>query len=83
MPFLLTPCDQCPIPATRTLPPLGAPRGRQARLNWRVQNDPFWSTSIGAAEVEALQTARKYALTCVNVIAIGCFGSHSAQTFRN
>jgi hypothetical protein len=23
--------------------------------NWRVQNDPFWSMSVGAAEVAALQ----------------------------
>jgi hypothetical protein len=60
-------------------PPDCAPRGLQALLNWRVQNDPFWSTSVGAAEVAALQAAREQALICTATAARGRFGTHSAH----
>jgi hypothetical protein len=43
-----------------------------------VQNDPFWSTRIGTAEVAALQTARENAVTCSAVAEGGCFGTHWA-----
>lgn len=61
-------------------PLLCAPRGRQAFLNWRVQNErSFWSTSIGTAEVAALQTVRKYPLTCIATAPRRWFGTHSAH----
>jgi hypothetical protein len=42
------------------------------------KNDPFWSTRIGTAEVAALRTAHKNALTCTAIAEGGCFGTHSA-----
>jgi hypothetical protein len=50
-------------------PPIGAHREYSALLSWRVQNSPFWNTSIGAAKMAVLQTLPHNAVTRTNAIS--------------